>query len=271
VATTTSTTTMPPATTPPTTLPTTTSTTTAPTTTAASTTTSTSAPATTSTTLPSWWREATAEDPLRVWVIGDSLAGPVGNALVRLKEGLPVVVTMDHEPGTGLASPGYFDWPALVAERLPAVAPDVVVCMLGANDGQALYPGGGPVEFGTAEWDAGYSALVGEFMDQLAAGSSRVYWVGVPVMAGPNYDAKVRVINGILRFEAGLRLDVRFIDAYSLFEGDGGGFAPRLPDATGALVTVRDSDGIHFTGAGAERMARRILEVLQADWRLAAG
>ena len=67
----------------------------------------TAVPPATTTTAPAWWREVTAEDPLRVWVIGDSLAGPVGNALVRLKAGLPVVVTMDYESGTGLASPGW--------------------------------------------------------------------------------------------------------------------------------------------------------------------
>jgi hypothetical protein len=90
-------------------------------------------------------------------------------------------------------------------------------------------------------------------------------------MAGPDYDAKVRHLNRLLLFEAGLRLDVRFVAAYSLFEGEGGGFAAQLPDPNGALVTVRDSDGIHFTTAGAERMARRILEVLQSDWGLAEG
>ena len=108
-------------------------------------------------------------------------------------------------------------------------------------------------------------------MDQLLAVAQRVYWVGLPIMEGPNYDARMRHVSAILRWEASLRLDARFIEAYSLLQGEDGGFAFRLPDESGVVVTVRDPDGIHYTGAGADRVARRILEVLEADWRLGAG
>jgi hypothetical protein len=95
--------------------------------------------------------------------------------------------------------------------------------------------------------------------------------VGLPIMSGPNYDARMRHISALLRGEASLRLDARFIEAYSLFQGEDGSFAFDLPDETGAPVTMRATDGIHYTAAGADRMAERILEFLGADWRLAAG
>ena len=208
-----------------------------------------------------------------MWLIGDSLAGPVGRALrARASEaGSLIRVTLDYQGGTGLARPDVFDWPGFVAASLPGAAPDAVVVILGANDGQDLPSSPEWLTFGTPEWDAGYRGLVGGLMDQLLGSARRVYWVGLPIMSGPGYDARMRHISGVLRWEASLRLDARFIEAYSLFRSAEGSFAFDLPDESGALVTVRDADGLHYTGAGGDRMAGRILEVLEADWRLGAG
>jgi hypothetical protein len=207
-----------------------------------------------------------------VWVIGDSLAGPVGRALrARVSEAGLIRVELDYEGGTGLARADVFDWPGFVAESLAGTAPDVVVVILGANDGQDLPSSPEWLAFGTAEWDAAYKDLVGSLMDQLLGSARRVYWVGLPIMSGPEYDGRMRHISGLLRWEASLRLEARFIEAYSLFQGADGSFAFDLPDQTGALVTVREADGLHYTSGGADRMAGRILEVLEGDWRLGEG
>lgn len=202
-------------------------------------------------------------------MIGDSLAGPLGNALAPAAAATEVAgVRVDFEGGTGLASAGFFDWFAFVRENLPGAAPDVVIVTLGANDGQAMMSPEGWVEFGTADWDAGYRALVGGFMDLLSTGSARVYWAGMPIMAVPGYDARIRHLNALLREEAALRLEVRFIDAYALFQGPDGRYTDTLADENGNPATVRASDGIHYTPAGAQRLARRIMEILAAEWSL---
>ena len=246
-------------------------TTTAPTTTSiAPTTTTTSAPpTTTTTTLPDWWREITPDAPLRVWVIGDSLTPHVGTALRALGAANGLMrVSVEAWGGTGLARPDVFDWPAFVADNPPAPAPDAIVVLLGANDGQGMASPEGWLAFGAPEWDAYYAALVGGFMDQLLALSRRVYWVGQPIMGGPNLDSRTRHISRIVREQAALRLEARFVEAYSVFQGEDGGFAVVLPDAQGNLVTVRSTDGIHYTTAGGQRLAQAIWEVLAADWRL---
>jgi hypothetical protein len=205
--------------------------------------------------------------PLRVWVIGDSLAGPVGSALARLGSATGVVaVTIESLGGSGLASPSFYDWPGFVAGRLPQVAADVVVTVIGANDGQGLNDPGGWLDFGTPEWDAAYATLVGGFMDLLASGATRIYWVGLPIMAGPNYDAEIRRMNTIHQEQAALRPAVTYVEAYALFQDEDGEYAAQLPDEQGNLVTVRASDGIHYTGAGADRMARVVLAVIAAEW-----
>ena len=235
-------------------------------------TTTTAPPTTTTTTFPVWWREVTPDAPLRVWVIGDSLTPPVGTALRALGTASGLMwVSVEAWGGTGLARPDIFDWSAFIDDNPPPFTPDVVVVLLGANDGQGMASPAGWLEFGTPEWDARYATLVAGFTDQLLALSLRVYWVGQPIMGGPNLDSRMRHISQILREQAALSLEARFIEAYSVLQGEDGGFAADLPDAQGNLVAVRSADGIHLTAAGGERVAKRILEELAADWRLPDG
>ncbi|MBN2114376.1 MAG: DUF459 domain-containing protein [Acidimicrobiia bacterium] len=255
--------------------PTTTSTsappTTAPTTSAApsSTTTTTPPPTTTTTGAPAWWRAVTTDAPLRVWVIGDSLTPPTGSALRALgtQSGLLRVWVEAYE-GTGLARPDILDWPALVASGAPAGPIDLVVVLLGTNDGQGLQSPQGRLDFGTPEWEAAYGDLVGSLMDDLLSICRRVYWVGQPIMGGANFDAYMRRISAVVREEAAERLDVRYIDIYRLFQGEDGGFTTQLEDESGTLVTVRSTDGIHYTSGGGRLLAEAIWEVLATDWGL---
>jgi hypothetical protein len=213
------------------------------------------------------FRPITPEDPLRVWVIGDSLAGPVGRAIRVIGDpGGLMVTTVDSRGGSGLVSPAYFDWPATVAERMPQVAPDAVVIILAANDGEPIWSEGRRLDVGTREWDAAYRAMVAEFMAQVAAGTTQVYWVGLPAMDKPSYDAKVVHFNALLAGLAAVRPGTTFIEIYSLFVDENGDYAPALPNEDGVRVALRDPDGVHYTYAGAERTARRILDVLAADW-----
>jgi hypothetical protein len=207
-----------------------------------------------------------------VWVIGDSLAGPVGRSFRNLADPSGLVVTRtDSRGGSGLVSPGYFDWPATVAERLPRVAPDAVVVVLAANDGEPIWSGGRNLAVGSREWDAAYRALVADFMGQVAAGATHVYWVGLPAMAKASYDAKVVHFNALLAGLAAVRPEVTFVEIYSLFVDENGDYARVLPNEDGVRVALRDGDGIHYTWAGAERTAGAVLEVVAADWGIAVG
>ena len=207
-----------------------------------------------------------------MWVIGDSLAGPVGRAIRRIGDpGGLMVTTIDYRSGSGLVSPAFFDWPATVAERMPQVAPDVTVVILGANDGEPIRAPGGPIPVGTLEWDTAYRIMVNEFMEQVAAGSGREYWVGLPAMAKRSYDARVAHFNALFDGLAAVHADVGFIEIYPLFADESGGYAQALPNEDGVLVTLRTPDGVHYTEAGAERAARRILDVIASDWGVGVG
>jgi hypothetical protein len=216
-------------------------------------------------------RSVTAEAPLRVWVIGDSLAGPLGGALRQTVAGqLPVDVIIDYAGGTGLARPDLFDWPERIASRLPEVAPDAVVFHVGANDAQQVRTEGGWAQFGTPEWIEAYRNVVGAAMDQIRAGAARVYWVGAPIMAGPGFTESIVVINRIFEEEAAGRPGVTYVDAFGVFQDDEGRYAATLPGPDGSPIRVRDSDGVHYTAAGAARLAGHVLEILVGEWGLAS-
>ena len=106
-------------------------------------------------------------------------------------------MTVDSQEGSGLVRDDFYDWPGQVRQRLVELGPEVVVSLLGANDGQAFRLAAGRLEFGSPEWDREYAARVSGFMDLLIGGCDRVYWVGVPIMGGPEYDLRVRRINAM--------------------------------------------------------------------------
>jgi hypothetical protein len=199
-------------------------------------------------------------------VIGDSLAGPLGIEMGYRARSTGVVATIvDNRGGSGLVSAGYFDWPAHVAARATEVAPEVIVVHLGANDGAPIRVSGGVLEVGSPEWMEAYESLVTAFMDQVAAAADDVYWVGLPPMLSPSYDARVRRFNALYARLAAERPRVRYVPSYGLL-AVGGAFAAVLPGADGSRRTVRDPDGVHYTAGGADLLAAHVLEVIGADW-----
>ena len=94
------------------------------------------APTSTSTTVAArHCRALSSDDPLRLWVGGDSLAGSLGPALGELTGSTGVVQPyFDSRVSSGLANPGFFDWPDHATTEMTRLDPDVVVFIIGTND-----------------------------------------------------------------------------------------------------------------------------------------
>ena len=106
-------------------------------------------------------RAGTPADPLRVLVVGDSLAADLGNRLAaRLDATGRIATTLDTRPATGLTRPDAFDWLAQLRADLGRVHPDVVVAMWGANDAQGMPLPSGAAAFGSPVWLSTYAARV---------------------------------------------------------------------------------------------------------------
>ncbi len=204
-------------------------------------------------------RFPSAEDPLRIYVGGDSVVRDAGESLLRMAAEDPRLTTALHyEIATGLARPDFYDWPSALAGDAAALKPEVALIMFGGNDAQGIVGPDGQVfpHVDTAGWRAEYGRRVGAVMDTLQAPDRLVLWIGQPPMRDGGFDRRVEVINEVVATQAADRPWVSFIDTTLILGGPDGGYVDRLP---GIDEDLRQGDGIHLSRAGADLLARRLL------------
>lgn len=218
---------------------------------------------------PSALRVPTASDPLRISVIGDSMAQAPGQSLVRMAADLRVAsAELDFRFSSGLTRPDYFDWPGHLGRLLArARSPEALVVFFGANDAQGMETTDGVLSFGTSAWDRAYAGRVAAVMAQLTAAGARVYWVGQPIARSADYSLRMARLDGIYRAEAARHPGVRYVDSWSLFTDADGDYSAYLPTSSGT-TRMRLDDGIHLSRAGGDRLARAVLETVRQDWGL---
>jgi hypothetical protein len=209
---------------------------------------------------------------LRVLILGDSMAATdFGKALERRLDAHPkVVADRRGKSATGLARPDYFDWMKEGAARVKRHKPDLVVVVLGGNDGQDLIDvdgRSGRVVWPSEAWDEAYRGRTRAFVELLIADPARrLAWIELPAMALPSLEKKLERIRALQR-EVLAEFGVR---ATELSTRDGfydpdGKLRTEVPGAKRRRA-LRQDDGIHFSVAGAawfaERVAPLVLERL---------
>ena len=212
---------------------------------------------------------------LSMYVTGDSLSITPGESIVN--QGLATGVIgllgpVDGHVATGLARPEVFNWPGYLASVIPPLNAGAVVLTIGSNDDQSLTGEGGTGPFGSPEWQTEYRRRVGGLMDQVTAGGTTLFWVGIPPMRNTErFDTRYKLINEILKTEAEKRPGkVVFVDTESVLSPFGGGYADYLENPDGTVVQVRAGDGIHFTRAGGDRIAAAVIAAFSETFDLDA-
>jgi hypothetical protein len=196
---------------------------------------------------------------LRVLVVGDSLGIDLGDALVPdlLATGV-VTATLDGQVSTGLTRPDYYDWPTELATDLPVDSPQLVVIMIGANDGQDFI-GPPDIPYGSAAWDAMYATRVSSFMTEAASTGAQVLWVGMPPMQNPVLSAKMANIDSIVQQQAAKHPRVTYLSSWTILGTPQGQFTPYLTTPGGESVNVREPDGTHIAPGGAEILSQAVI------------
>jgi len=145
--------------------------------------------------------------------------------------------------------------------------PEVVFLLFGGNDAQGIVtPEGRAVQdLGDPAWQAEYRRRVEAVMDRVRADDRLVFWIGLPPMRSGSFDGKARIMSRIYQEAAEARPWVTFVDTVPLFGDADGRYLERIADASGAEVDVRKPDGIHFNTAGADRLARHLLDLLDQE------
>jgi hypothetical protein len=210
-------------------------------------------------------RQPTPTSKLGMLIVGDSVARDFGESLVAASDATGLVApSLAYRIATGFARPDYFDWQSELTRLVTGTPPDVVVALFGANDAQGLLLADGTAvqTLDDPRWRVEYGRRVGAAMDALRAKNRLVLWVGQPLMRDSGYSAEMAQIDDIYEEQAASRPWVVFLDSRPVLADANGRYADHLPDATGALVDVRQPDGIHLSRAGADRLAAAVLAAL---------
>lgn len=222
----------------------------------------------TTTTLPSR-RVPTAQQPLKVWLAGDSLMGTIAESFAARESSDPLVrVTSDFRIGTGLARPDVYNWPNAISQEMASVDPDVVVLLFGANDDQDMEAGGHRFNLQSDDWKAEYARRVDQVLAATTNGVRQVIWLGIPAVRRPRLNKTKDLINAVLASTTAQHTGAAYVDTGSMVDGSDGSFTTYLSNPSGKSVAVRESDGIHMTLAGADRVTPKLIGDVDAYWAM---
>jgi len=178
---------------------------------------------------------------------------------------------LDFKISSGLARPDYFDWPARLTQEMAGnPPPEAVVWFAGANDYVDMRTDAGSLTRGTPAWLAEYRKRAGEVMDIVGRGGAQMYWVGQPIMRDTSRAKIAADINAIVQAEAASRPWVHYIDTWTMFTDSNGNYTAFLPNASGELVQVRQSEGIHLTRTATTWVSERVYAAIRRDFNVPA-
>jgi len=211
----------------------------------------------------------TPDAPLRLWIAGDSLAHSVGNGLGKRAANTGVVAPVyESRVSSGLASPGFFDWPRRANEELPRLDPEIVVFVMGTNDW--IVPQATPVDgSGRPAWKAVYERQVQTLVDTFTEADRTLYWVGPPVLRDPKQEAGGREVAAVIEQVVERDPAAVFVDAHDLLDADDGSYTAVL-DVDGKRLQVRTGDGVHLTTDGADYLGDALFAAIDQQCRLKA-
>jgi hypothetical protein len=204
-----------------------------------------------------------AGDGPTVLILGDSMVvTELGRDLGRtLERELAASVVRRGRSSTGLARPDFYDWFTEGARLAERVQPDVVVIIVGGNDGQDLVDeeGRGRIRWRSEGWPAAYADRVHRFLDGMSAPGRRFVWVELPAMAHRRLEGKLRLIRSVQREALAGRPDVVLqLDTAPCFYGEGGRLLADIPRGDKRGRPIRQEDGIHLSLFGARYVSRCI-------------
>ncbi|MCL4186612.1 MAG: DUF459 domain-containing protein [Rhodobacteraceae bacterium] len=199
-------------------------------------------------------RLACPDRPVRLVVVGDSLADGLWGALARaFLRCAAVEVLRLTAVSDGLARSAPDDWLARYTTTPASGEADIVVVQIGANDITSIRQGSRRAVFDTPEWDTLYEARARALAEGLAARAAQVLWLGLPVVGAERLEPAYRAVTALQAAGAGPAV-ARFLDIHALTGFGSGGFTMNA-EVDGSLRQLRAADQVHFTEAGYDAVA----------------
>lgn len=202
-----------------------------------------------------------SENARRIMVMGDSLAVDLARALERLYADNPEIAVIENAVGSsGFVRDDFFDWNEAIEDEIMADSFDVAVVAIGINDRQTL----NGAEALSEPWRSAYRERLDAFLGDLNAADKEIVWIELPPMEQPSYGAAMAQISSIHKAAVGAA-GGEWVETYDRYLGENGGYSADGPDLNGNIVAMRKGDGIHFSAAGADKVAFYIDRALATE------
>jgi len=197
-------------------------------------------------------------------VFGDSQAQGLAGGLQRILVQDPRFRVLNRtHPGAAVVH-GENEWLQPIERFTGRERADVAVIMLGANDRLDMREGRATLRFRTEEWRAAYAGRIEKILDLLAGAGLRVLWLGNPIARSEIYSADMGYINAIYAEVTG-RYGAQFMPLWTVIADEQGRYTAYGKDRGGITQRLRGDDGIHFTAAGYELIAEKLVGLLSAS------
>ena len=213
-------------------------------------------------------RMGSADDPLRVLAVGDSLMLDLQRGMDRTFGRRPdVMVEGRGKLGFGFTVP-YWDWEndvlADYAGLIAEIRPDVVVVMIGANEFEGHVLEGESLVPGSLRWVEVLAERADEAMARWRADGAHVYWWTTPRMRDQRFltDGLNEIWTSVL---AAWGSGSWNLDSMEVLGDGSGAYRDRMPDDDGGTVRLRKEHGVHFEEVGADLLARQLEQRLVSD------
>ncbi|MEA3017638.1 MAG: uncharacterized protein QOI38_2360 [Sphingomonadales bacterium] len=196
-------------------------------------------------------RAAAEGRTVHIGVFGDSFGDGVHAGLYeQLPSARGIVVHKMSRQATGFTRYRTTDLLADTRRRLAEQPVDIAVLSFGANDIQGIYFEGHGSTFMSERWRRIVEARVTAVVALLRQHGAAVYWVGLPTMRDPAFDAQIRQIDAFYA-ELMPRLGVPYVETARMTADAAGRYAPYLAHPrTGRRFMARANDGVHMTIPG---------------------
>lgn len=191
-----------------------------------------------------------------VAVLGDSLGQMLAQGLAEAFEDRPeLAILRKAKENSGLVRDDYYDWNKAAAALLSGNEKiDFAVMLIGSNDRQALRDASGSYEPRTPEWQTAYAQRIEAIGALFRDKKIPLLWVGLPIMKNAALSADAMAFNEFYRAYAE-KAGAAYLDIWEAFADESGQYTAAGPDINGQIVRLRTADGIHFTKAGARKLA----------------
>jgi hypothetical protein len=214
-------------------------------------------------------RVPSASNPLRVVVVGDSLAQGIGTFAERVFQPNLANVFREGKISTGLSREDFYNWPARMRYIVHQARPDLTIVMIGENDAQSLVtPDGDTVAVvGTTGFPAAYEERAREFAKIATSQGGHVIWVGLPQPRDTRRWDFIGRQNRAFADAAAELPNVAFFDTWSAFAAPDGGYTAYYRDGS-HITLVRSDDGVHFNADGYTILMHLIADFARDQFQL---